>query len=266
MLRELLGGYPARLGAALVCVVGLAVGSASASISNVIFKVRAESSLGSAEIEFLSSELTQGPAGTFNWNLNDSGGWVDLMDGPNVIASLQEASTTIVETPPNASVPYRVRTGFVVVAGSETTTFTITSALLGTPTIDDSVAQVRTFANLTLTDGPGGNGSELVGLAADGSGSYTGNYNGLAPGGVTFASLISGLVISPGGGSASASEAQPNVGFQLTGADVASISNGWKFSVTAGDNVSGNGTMLLLPEPATLALLVLGGFAAVRRR
>ncbi|MBW7904914.1 MAG: PEP-CTERM sorting domain-containing protein [Phycisphaerae bacterium] len=267
MLRRLLGAST-PVGAVAVCVlITSAVSPASASISNVIFKVRAESSLGVAEQEFYFADGAYGPPGTFNWTLANSGGFTDLVDpnNNNIIAALEDASTTIVETPA-PGVPYRVRTGFVLIAGAEDTTFTITSALLGFATVDAADAQARTFANITLTDGPGGNGSHLDGLADGGNAVYIGHYNGLAPLGTLFAGLIGGLTISPGGGSASASEAQPPVGFTPLGVAVSSLSNGWKFSVTANDNVSGNGTMLILPEPGTLALVALGLFAALRRR
>jgi hypothetical protein len=248
-------------------MIAFAVAPASASISNVIFKVRAESSLGVAEREFVFADGAYGPAGTFNWDLVNSGGTTDLVDqnNNNVIATLEEASTTIVETP-SPGVPYRVRTGFVLWAGQADTTITITSALLGVPEVDAAFSGARATANITLTDGPGGNGSHLDPLNNGGTSVYGGHYNGLFPDPVMFAGLLGGLVIGPGGGSASASESQPDSGFTALGVDVTSLSNGWNFLVTTGDKVSGNGQMLIIPEPATLGLIAVGALFALRRR
>ncbi|MCL4220229.1 MAG: PEP-CTERM sorting domain-containing protein [Phycisphaerales bacterium] len=150
-----------------------------------------------------------------------------------------------------------VTLNFNVAAGASNTVFQVTSAQFGAayPT-----AWGRASAGVSVTDTLG-NGATL---AAVGGAAYTAYYNAF---GSTFASLLNGSVVAGAFSTATASAEFPGGGlFGPVAGSVADISAEWTFAVSAFDIASGTSVFTVVPAPASLALLGLGGLAMRRRR
>ncbi len=154
----------------------------------------------------------------------------------------------------------QVTLNFAVQAGGANTVVMIGSALLSFPTISNAQAQASAAFSLTDTNGTG---ATLTGLAP-GGGAYLADYNGFAPGGTHFASSIPAMAVGAFG-TTNASDNVPAVGYTAIGAasDMSSLVH---FSLSAFDLASGTSTFVIIPEPASLALLGLGALFAFRRR
>lgn len=234
--------------------------SASAQISDPVFKVTASSSLGSATFEANFADGTFSPAtGIFTWT-NPSK--IDLIDpgNGNYIASIK--GNTTIRTKLEADFGYQVDFGYLLDAGPATTKFSIVSSQLSFSTLATPEGRATTVMGVTDNDG---NGATLTPTLA-GPGAFLAQYNGLAPGGTTFATLLKSPIVAGPGGSMSASDAEPPVGFlKPIGVPVSSLSGLMEFTVTANDSASGQSNFRVLPEPSTLALLAFGALACVRR-
>ncbi len=114
-------------------------------------------------------------------------------------------------------------------------------------------------ATFNLSDTGGAAGAAFVGQYA-GPKTMTARYNGMAPGGTEFVSLVAGLEID--GGSYDITE---NYGNVAIGVPVSDMSMQVEFSLTPGDKLGGNVVYRILPEPAA-GLLALWVLALVRRR
>jgi MYXO-CTERM domain-containing protein len=204
-------------------------------------------------------------SGSYQVTLDD-GGWVDdqwfwMADGPieirsdggDLIVTLTEGSAFIQEDPV-------IALGFAVIAGASDTVFTISSSTVSFPTIFGAIG--RTSAGVTLTES-NGNTATMTGLQPGGT-LFSANYNG---GTGNFANLLTGpYVESSAFGTESDTDEFPAGGaFALVG-DVSDISVNWGFELSAGDQASGTSVFVVVPTPATLALLAIGGIATRRRR
>lgn len=150
-----------------------------------------------------------------------------------------------------------VSLGYSATAGGFDTTFSISSATLSFPALIDPEGSAE--ADVTLTD-TGGDGAVSLDLVSPRSGIAWSEYNDVN----TFAELIGPISVSDGGGfSVTADEA---TGVQTISGSVSKIQTGVVFKLSARDNVTGRSRFEVVPEPATVSLVILGGVALLRRR
>jgi hypothetical protein len=117
---------------------------------------------------------------------------------------------------------------------------------------------------MTLSDSGQDTGAIFVGNGGPAlNRAYEANYNGLAPAGTNFAAFIPGLVVATPGGSNATSDGTG--GFLPIAGAVSSMSSRFAFTLSAHDSASGTSSFVVVPEPASLAL-VLAGVLAFRRR
>lgn len=224
-----------------------------ADISHVVFEITATNSLGTATWQATEDQGVWLNPTTFRWQ----GGGVALTDGEgDEIAFLNSAAFMAVEDPVVTLI-------FDVQAGGFDTNFTITSGLVSFPTLASGVTGSAT-AGITVTDSGQDNGAILTGTGGSTGGfGWQSNYNGLAPAGTIFAEGLPGVSTATPGGSNVANTSTG--GFQPIAGPVSSISSQFNFLLSATDSASGTSAFIVVPEPASL-LLVLGGFMLVRRR
>ena len=238
--------------AAVACLVA---GVARAELSPIVFELHAANQGGSGTYQVLFEDGDYDPeTGFYFWKLSEP---IVIEDELSLapIAMLWGASVSFFDDP-------EVNLGFDVEAGSTETIFTITSALVGFPAIDP--AEGRASAALTVTD-TDGDGATLTGQGPRG-GAYLAQYNGMVPGGETFAELIDSL-IAPGGRSAAVAASFPGGGdFSPIPLPVVDMSAEFKFTLTANDLASGTSHFEIVPEPGAIGLLLVGLGVAVRRR
>ncbi|HZW09426.1 MAG TPA: hypothetical protein VFF69_05935 [Phycisphaerales bacterium] len=191
------------------------------------------------------------------WN-GDSWSWMATepieirTDSGDLIVTLTEGSAYVEEDPV-------VALGFAVIAGDFDTLFTISSSTVSFPTIFGATGRATAAATLTESDG---NTATMTGMEPGGA-LFSANYNGSN----NFASLIPGpLVENDAFGTVAATDEYPDGGaFALVG-DVSDISVQWSFLLTARDQASGTSAFVVVPTPAGVSLLALGGLGALRRR
>jgi hypothetical protein len=148
---------------------------------------------------------------------------------------------------------------FAVNAGTEDTTFTITSAMVAFPGITNP--QAIASAALTLTDGnawPGNGG--FVNVTAPNAGIFQATYNS----GTVFQDLISSVALD-GPGSTSTSAAS---GLLTIPGVVTDIQSEFSFILSAYDRASGTSRFEVVPEPTSFAVGLMGfvGLVTLRRR
>jgi hypothetical protein len=149
---------------------------------------------------------------------------------------------------------------FAVQAGPSLTSFSIASGLLSFPAI--SPAEGRATVGLTATD-LDGDGVTLTGTNG-GGGAYLAQYNGLAPGGTTFAELIPSVTagsLSTG----TANDAVPALGFAPIGVPVSDMSVLIKFDLTANDLASGTSQYVIQAPPTSVEAATWGGIKSLYR-
>jgi hypothetical protein len=150
----------------------------------------------------------------------------------------------------------QIAMGFALTAGAADTTVTITSAALSFSPLMNPTAAAS--AGLTLTQTGGAANAYLNGLAGNLNHAYAADYN--VPPGTVFGEYVTGLAttttISGSGNSG---------GFVVIPGAVSSMQAVYSFVLSAGDQASGTSNFLLVPEPATLALLACGVLFARRR-
>jgi hypothetical protein len=247
----------------IVVLVGLCTASiACAGISDIVYDVTASNSLGTATYQAKFAQGTFNPGtGIFQWS---APGPVDLVDpdNGNLIATIKGSTTvrSILVEP----FGYQVEFGFLATAGdaSNPTTFKITSALLDFATLPDPNGRATVVMGVTDNNG---DGAALAGLYP-GPAATIHKYNGLAPAGATFASLLAGVTAGPGGSSSATAEEPSGSFVKPVGAPVFSISGQMNFTLSSGDTGTGTSNFRILPEPTTLMLLAAGGLMALRRR
>lgn len=256
-MRTLKSFAPPR-GRTALAIVATALFVASAAtagtISDIVLRVDVQSSLGTGSYEVEYDPANYDPdTGTYNWALAAP---VEILnDADEPIVTIQGLSTFLMVDPV-------INLGFLVTAGGADTTITITSALISFGPIANPTARASAQAGSTDLNG---NGVALTGQYSGGKG-YIANYNGLAPGGSNFATVVD----SQSGGawfSTSDNEDFPPAGFQVIPDVVSSMSAQYSYRLTANDQASGTSVYVLVPEPASMVLLLCGvGIAALRRR
>lgn len=225
------------------------------AISDIIFRIEAQSGANWGEWEAHFGDGTF-DGSTYSWDLLED---VNIMtDTGDPVAQLNAEGTSIfLDTDP------LVTLNFNVTAGGAATLFTITSAEVMFAAINP--AQGRASAGMSATD-LNGDGVNWSGAYAGNSKSYIAHYNGLAPAGTNFASLIGNNGSANPFDSIAGAEAFPAVGFSPIAGAVTSISSQFSFTAGALDNVTGNSVFVVVPEPTTLGLLAVGAVVLFRRR
>jgi len=175
----------------------------------------------------------------------------EIFDGTGtVLAYITDVALTIEADP-------AVDLGFVVFAGPNLTTITVTSPTVSFSTLSNPDAWAS--AGITLTDGDG-TGATATGLQT-GSKVYQARYNA----GTEWANLIPTL--SAGANSTNgANDRRPGAGWETISDNVSSIQAEYKFSLTASDQAGGTSRFEVVPEPATVGLLAIGLGAVLTRR
>lgn len=209
-----------------------------------------------------SFQVTQDPDGNWRWASN-APLTLESWDG-TVLGTLNP------EGGPGSSIEYVedpiVNLNFSVASGSTTTTFMIGSALLTFPTI--SPAQGRASAAFSVTD-VDGTGVLLTGAGGNtGTSGYASAINGMAgpaPAGLNqFTEMLPGVAAGPFS-SNTVNNNDPPLGYLPIGSPVSSISSFISFTLSPFDLASGTSSFEVIPEPASLLLLVLGA-GLLRRR
>lgn len=167
--------------------------------------------------------------------------------GPSILVDRQVSIQTDVE-------PY-VNLRFAVEANATDTTFDISSAVVSFSPLSNP--QAYASAGVTLTSDV--DGATITGLFSGMN--YQARYNGST----VYANLVAGFSI-PGDQTVVHGERKPASGYQTISGTVSSIQSEFNFTLSALDQASGTSRFEVIPEPATLSLLGLGGLAMLRRR
>ena len=227
----------------LACVLGFSAPAAKADLSPVFFEVQATSAAGTGTYTVYTEDVT--PTGsTWTW----FGFGIPLTDGDNTIAFVEMAVVNIMEDP-------LVAVTFAITAGEYDTTVSVSTATVGFPTINNAIGSASVGVTLTEADG---NTATLTGNGPNGL-VYLTEYNG----GTTFAEFIDQVYEPVAYGSEDASA--DTGGFVPIVDPVSSVAGHLDFVVTANDSASSTSNFVVMPEPASIMLLVLG-VVALRRR
>jgi hypothetical protein len=199
-------------------------------------------------IQTFSSESVAVANGGFECVLvNEYGPEISLFDG-GAITSLK----LTMDADPEVGVEFGVR------AGGSTTTFNILSDVVSF----DQLVNPKAYASagVTLTDRPAVSGATITGLFPDGK-THQARYNGSS----VFANLVNGFAI-PSGTVTNSEENGNEFGMITINNTLTSIESEFYFNLSARDSASGTSTFVVVPEPATIALLGLGALSLIRRK
>ncbi|MHB9070256.1 MAG: hypothetical protein ACYC54_07785 [Sedimentisphaerales bacterium] len=148
---------------------------------------------------------------------------------------------------------------FGVRAGGLTTTFQIISAVVAFSSLVNPTADAS--AGVTLTDRLSGTGAAagatITGLF-DGGKVHQARYNTST----VFANLVSGFSIPTG--TLTDEEAKPVSGSETINDTLTSIESEFYFTLSARDAASGTSNFIVIPEPATIAILSIGALSLLR--
>ncbi len=245
-------------GGALLIIACLffAVLSQNAGGAFVVFQVSAISEDGNYEDErpiFTDIDwdsIRQNPGTIHQWSLSEE---IEFSDGGVSLGKLEQFSISIKQDP-------QVSLGFVVTAGQVNTSYSFSSGPL---TFDPIVnPDAKATAQISVQDNSG-DGVTLNGKFADGE-SYQARYNDTP---VVWAKLINSVSSSDSYGGERKTESKPlSGGMEVINDTLTSIETQYNFTLTANDQASGTSNFIVIPEPATIALLGLGVFGIFRRK
>lgn len=181
----------------------------------------------------------------YHWSLQ--GGAMPITDGAgHTLGMLNSASIQIDADP-------QVNANFNLTAGALNTTFTVSSTLLA---VLPNTYTGQCSGQINISDGDGDGATMSL---VNAGGMYQAMYNGPT----VFANLFpTALVAAPfNGNSASAS-----FGPAAIPGTVNDMSAQYVFSLTANDTATGTSVFTIVPAPASVGLLGVGGLLAMRRR
>lgn len=228
---------------------------ASASITDPFIFIRATNASGSGTLSIPVMDTTPGPNGSILYSLPAP---VDIMNGPNVIATITQLNSSV--RPLFGAQPNTITLSFTFFAGSSDTHFEVDSTLFTFNPIDNEAA--RATAGITITDSDG-NGVHSTGNGLGGA-HYNARYNGQP--GTNFASLLVGAINAGAGQSNTANDTTPaGPGFMNLGGNADDMSARWDFTLSANDQVGVTSGYFLIPAPGALALLGVAGLTLGRR-
>ena len=255
-----------------VCVVALAIfatGAALGGMSDVAIEITAKAGTNEATVQIQQSMgrmLVSLEGEAVGWSFASRGA-ISLDAGDGTHLGTIDLSATFIDDP-------EVNLNFAVQAGALDTEFYIGSSQITFPTITNGDAQAS--AAFELTDGNWPlDGATLTGIGDPSGvgGAYLAQYNGWAgdpmgPAGTTFAEDILSMATDPGAWEATvnADFNYPTSGWTTVPGGVSSISSLISFELSANDAASGTSRFVIVPEPGALALLVMLGVVALRRR
>ncbi len=243
----------------VIAALGTFLPGATAGISSTVFAITATNDSGSSSYSVDFSSGTWDPvAGDYTWSL---GGPMDLVDDadPGIVVASLSSATLVIHTKPTPEITLNLG----VSAGDSNTYFYVDSAVVDFSTIPAAAAEGRFSAGAQIWD-TGFDGAYLVGADGSGVGAFQSYYNGTAPSGTRFSHLVGAIVVG-NGGSGSASQAFPSVGYAAIGANLNDISTHGAFVVSGGDRMVGSMSFGIVPEPSTsFMVLCLGAFWVFR--
>lgn len=176
---------------------------------------------------------------------------VKAQGNPGVEIAVIESLTISLDGDPLVSLTFKAT------AGGADTTFSITTAKVTFPALTNPVGEAT--ATFLLTDNASSPGAASIQPVSPNTSLYRAEYND----GVLFQELVGGFgFIAPDATVSNSSSYGPEV----IPANVTNIQGKLAFILSAEDTVEGTARFEVVPEPATLTLLVLGGLAALRRR
>jgi hypothetical protein len=187
----------------------------------------------------------------YGWSLSEP---VAIMSGGRILATVTSLGVDIDVDP-------QVELKFAVTAGTSAQRFTISSAVVPFSAIASPLAYAT--AAVTVTDNDA-NGATLNGVY-DGDKAYRASYNAAPL--VDWAYLVDPITVAPDF-SGIGMQRQPATGRLAIPATLTSIQSEFDFWLSANDQASGTSRFDVVPEPATLVLLALGGMGILigRRR
>lgn len=231
------------------------VSVANADVSDVFFTVEAWSGSSHGSYSVMTDDVDYDPV-TQSWFW--SGGGITVQDGSQTLVTIASASASAEQDP-------LLTIHFDIQAGNTDTIVQVTSALLSFPTINNPL--VAASAGLTLTDSNAAGGASVdANQGSTGDLAWVAQYNGFVPGGTTFLEGIGDLAVAPADIAGSDDDNVNSGGLVPVFGAFSDMSMQYRFKLSANDSASGTSVYVAIPEPASVALLVLGGLAALRRR
>ena len=224
-----------------LCVIAIAP-SATAEIvlSDPALTIEVSSSDGSAILEVpLADLIWDSDAQVLDWNPGQAIEFAD-QDGAVSLAVLESLQFDIERCG-------KIALSFNLRAGARDATVVVRSGLLEFPSIASDQAQARASAGFTLRD-LDQDGSYLYGLPGDGTGACRAYYNGNPDFGARFAHLVA-MISTGSGGTASASQSNPTVGYRSVGQEVQSCALELAFVISDHDRATVSASFDLAPDP-----------------
>jgi hypothetical protein len=211
-------------------------------ISNIIFHMSVVSALGSADYVACFEEGVWDPEEQiFSWALPDEIELSDPFTG-QWLATLTDATVFV-----RIAGSGEIELNLGVISGPADTDVLIRSPLvtLAEP-IPAGYARGRASTSITLTDGENDD-AFIMGMGGDGSGIYQSFYNGFLTSGTRFTHLV-GLIAIEGGGTVTASQSDPVVGYRRIQRAVRDLSAEIVFTISPLELAYAT-TTLGFPEP-----------------
>jgi hypothetical protein len=225
----------------LAAVLILPVGAKACPVSVTITATNEET--GQSQVTTLGGETSLDIiTGDFVWVLDHE---VSILDG-----SIDRLKLTV-NADPEVGIEFGVR-------ANKKQIFTILSDVV----LFDPLVNPTAYASaaITLTDRGPTAGATITGFF-DGGKTYQARYNGST----VFANLVDSFGIPNSSGDKN--EARGNESSMITINDtLTSIESEFHFTLSVNDSASGTSTFVVVPEPATIALLGLGALSLIRRK